>query len=103
MIDEATADVGGGGLVPPDPIPLASIGQLAWSAQGVTDAATGYRTAPSAGGTLPIEVDLMLHGVPDLEDGVYRYQPTEHALRLRLPGDRRRPGRRTDRGGPPGP
>ncbi len=73
----------------PDPVPLHSIGQLAWSAQGVTDVATGYRTAPSAGGTLPIEVDLLLHGVPGLEDGVYRYQPAEHALRRRLPGDLR--------------
>ncbi len=73
----------------PDPVPLQSIGQLAWSAQGVTDVATGYRTAPSAGGTLPIEVDLLLHEVPGLEDGVYRYHPGEHALRRRLAGDRR--------------
>lgn len=73
----------------PDPVSLADVGQLAWSAQGVTDEATGYRTAPSAGGTLPIEVDLLLHGVPTLEDGVYRYHPAVHALRLRLPGDRR--------------
>ena len=73
----------------PDPVSLQSIGQLAWSAQGVTDVATGYRTAPSAGGTLPVEVDLLLHGVPGLEDGVYRYLPTEHALRRRLLGDRR--------------
>jgi len=73
----------------PDPISLRDIGQLAWSAQGVTDDATGYRTAPSAGGTLPIEVDLLLHGVPELEDGVYRYDPIEHGLRHRLDGDRR--------------
>jgi SagB-type dehydrogenase family enzyme len=73
----------------PDPISLQDIGQLAWSAQGITDATTGYRTAPSAGGTLPIEVDLLLHGVPGLEDGVYRYHPAEHALRRRLAGDRR--------------
>ena len=73
----------------PDPISLQDIGQLAWSAQGITDATTGYRTAPSAGGTLPIEVDLLLHGVPGLEDGVYRYHPAEHALRLRLAGDLR--------------
>jgi SagB-type dehydrogenase family enzyme len=73
----------------PEPISLAEVGQLAWSAQGVTDRSTGYRTAPSAGGTLPIEVDLLLHGVPGLEDGVYRYQPAAHALRRRLVGDRR--------------
>ncbi len=72
-----------------DPISLQDIGQLAWSAQGVTDDATGYRTAPSAGGTLPVEVDLLLHGVPELVDGVYRYLPVEHALRHRLDGDRR--------------
>lgn len=73
----------------PDPLSLAHVGQLAWSAQGVTEAATGYRTAPSAGGTLPVEVDLVVHGVPGLEDGVYRYQPGAHALRRRLAGDRR--------------
>jgi SagB-type dehydrogenase family enzyme len=72
-----------------EPLSLSTVGQLAWSAQGVTDAATGYRTAPSAGGTLPIEVDLLIHGVPELEDGVYRYLPAEHALRRRLAGDRR--------------
>ena len=56
---------------------------------GVTDDAAGYRTAPSAGGTLPIDVDLLLHGAPGLEDAVYRYQPAEHALRLRRSGDLR--------------
>jgi SagB-type dehydrogenase family enzyme len=73
----------------PEPLSLRAIGQLAWSAQGVTEAATGYRTAPSAGGTLPIEVDLLIHGVPAWEDGVYRYLPDGHALRRRLAGDRR--------------
>ena len=73
----------------PDPMSLQSIAQLAWSAQGVTEASSGYRTAPSAGGTLPIEIDLLVHGVPELDDGVYRYDPAEHALRRRLAGDRR--------------
>lgn len=72
-----------------EPPSLAQVGQLAWSAQGVTEAATGYRTAPSAGGTFPVEVDLLVHGVPELPDGVYRYVPGEHALRRRLDGDRR--------------
>ena len=73
----------------PEALSLAHIGQLAWSAQGVTDVATGCRTVPSAGRTLPAEVDLLVHGVPDLEDGVYRYQPAEHALWRRVVGDRR--------------
>jgi nitroreductase len=72
-----------------DAISLADVGRLAWSAQGVTDPGTGYRTAPTAGGTLPIEVDLVLHGVTGLEDGVYRYVHAVHALRQRLVGDRR--------------
>ena len=74
----------------PQPVSLRQVAQLAWAAQGVTEPATGYRTAPSAGGTLPIEVDLVVHGVPDLAGGVYRYLPAEHALRRRLSGDRRR-------------
>ena len=73
----------------PDPISLDAVGQLAWSAQGVTDASTGYRTAPSAGGTLPIELDVVLHGVRGVGDGVYRYLPAEHALRRRREGDLR--------------
>ncbi len=73
----------------PGGLALATIGQLAWAAQGVTDTATGYRTAPTAGGTRPVEVDLVVHGTAALPDGVYRYVPGEHALRQRLPGDRR--------------
>lgn len=86
----------------PEPNSLEHVGQLAWSAQGVTDAATGYRTAPSAGGTLAVEVDLLLHGVPDLEDGVYRYHPVEHALRRRLAGGGVAGGTRAARAGPTG-
>ena len=70
-------------------LPLAVIGQLAWAAQGVTDSATGFRAAPSAGATFPLEIDLLIHGTPGLDDGVYRYIPRDHALRQRLTGDRR--------------
>lgn len=73
----------------PQPLSLRQIAQLAWAAQGVTEPATGYRTAPSAGGTLPLELDLLLHGVQGVEDGVYRFVPDGHALRRRLAGDRR--------------
>lgn len=73
----------------PDPLEVAQIAQLAWAAQGVSDARRGYRTAPSAGATFPLEVDLLIHGVDGIEDGVYRYLPGEHALRLRFGGDHR--------------
>ena len=67
---------------------LAQIGQLAWAAQGVSDPG-GYRTAPSAGATYPLEVDLLIQGIDGLDDGVYRYLPSEHALQLRFGGDHR--------------
>ena len=39
------------------PVSLEEIGQLAWAAQGITEEMSGYRTAPSAGATYPIELD----------------------------------------------
>ena len=73
----------------PEPLPLDVVAQLAWAAQGVTDSATGFRAAPSAGATFPLEIDLLIHGTPGLEDGVYRYLPSEHALQQRISGDQR--------------
>jgi len=69
---------------------LQEIAQLAWAAQGVTEPQDGLRTAPSAGATFPLEIDLLVAGSDDLEDGVYRYLPREHSLVQRLAGDRRR-------------
>ncbi|TVP78637.1 MAG: SagB/ThcOx family dehydrogenase [Thioalkalivibrio sp.] len=68
---------------------LEEIAQLAWAAQGVTEPQDELRTAPSAGGTFPLEIDLLVAGSDDLEDGVYRYQPREHSLVQRIAGDRR--------------
>jgi SagB-type dehydrogenase family enzyme len=69
---------------------LEEIAQLAWAAQGVTEPQDGLRTAPSAGATFPLEIDLLVAGSDDLEDGVYRYRPREHSLVQRIAGDRRR-------------
>ncbi len=73
----------------PEALTLATVAQLAWAAQGVTDPSRGFRTAPSAGATFPLEIDLLLQGVDGIEDGVYRYLPDEHALRRRIAGDLR--------------
>jgi SagB-type dehydrogenase family enzyme len=58
------------------------LSQLLWAGQGVTSP-SGYRTAPTAGGTLPLELHLLT------ADGVFRYVPREHALALLANEDRR--------------
>ncbi len=58
----------------PASLRLDEIGQLLWSAQGVTSA-DGRRAAPSAGASYPLEVYAAC------EQGLFRYLPGEHALR----------------------
>ncbi|UCC22940.1 MAG: SagB/ThcOx family dehydrogenase, partial [Planctomycetota bacterium] len=52
---------------------IEQIGQLAWAAQG-QDARRGYRTAPSAGATYPLELFVVTG------DGFFHYLPGEHSL-----------------------
>ena len=68
----------------PDPLGLAEISQLLWSAQGVT-AAEGQRAAPSAGARYPLETYLTC------AQGLFRYEPHEHALIKVQAADLRRP------------
>lgn len=56
------------------------IAQLCWSAQGITDQ-RGYRAAPSAGATFPLELYVAT------VDGVFRYVPERHALERHLDRD----------------
>jgi len=63
----------------PEPLTMAEVGQLLWAAQGITQPG-GYRTAPSAGATYPLEILLLAGSVRDLSPGLYRYRPPEHAL-----------------------
>jgi len=60
------------------------ISQLLWAGQGVTSP-NGYRTAPTAGGTLPLELSLIT------ASGVFRYDPRDHALEQVAGDDRRKP------------
>jgi SagB-type dehydrogenase family enzyme len=66
------------------PLSLEQLGQLCWSAQGITASGAGFRTAPSAGGLYPLTVFLVR------SRGVFEYLPREHALR-RVADDDRRP------------
>ncbi len=71
------------------PISLSDISQLLWAAQGITNE-RGFRTAPSAGALYPLEVYLVAGNVENLPEGVYKYQPREHALKKIAEGDRRK-------------
>lgn len=64
------------------PLSDAQIGQLLWSAQGITGS-RGRRAAPSAGATYPLEVYVAT------TDGVARYEVDDHALSDHLDVDRR--------------
>jgi SagB-type dehydrogenase family enzyme len=78
-------------------VDLATIGRLLWAAQGATQEGGAGRSAPSAGGTYPLEVyavlgDGLLHYVPrghraewidraDLRDVLYRAALEQTAVR----------------------
>jgi SagB-type dehydrogenase family enzyme len=69
------------------PLTFAQVSQLLWAAQGITDKATGFRAAPSAGALFPMEVYLVAGRVTGLEPGVYHYRPRGHALERLVKGD----------------
>lgn len=73
-----------------EPLQLAEVSQLLWAAQGVSDPATGARTAPSAGALYPLDVSIALARTEGVEPGMYRYRPSSHSLVETRPGDPRR-------------
>lgn len=73
-----------------EPLNLSQVSQLLWAAQGITQAGTGFRTAPSAGATYPLETYLVVGDVVGLSPGVYRYEPGNHTLARTVTGDIRR-------------
>lgn len=69
-----------------DSLSLKEISQLCWAAQGITDAITKFRAAPSAGALYPIEM-FVVSGNSDLEPGIYHYHPSPHKLERVKKGD----------------
>lgn len=63
-----------------EPVTLAELSQLLWSAQGITEPETGHRAAPSARGAYPFTVFVVVRNVNGLAPGLYEYLPNEHAL-----------------------
>lgn len=82
-----------------EPLTLFQLGQLLWSAQGITTAGK-LRAAPSAGATYPLEIFAFI-GRPgviaseakqpkeELQPGIYHYEVSSHSLVLHQPGDLR--------------
>lgn len=64
---------------------LDEISQLMWAAQGLTEEGGAGRTAPSAGGTYPLEV---FAATPE---GLYHYVPDGHLLEVLRDADLRAP------------
>lgn len=62
-----------------EPVSLQEVSQLLWSAQGITNE-RGFRTAPSAGATFPLELYLMANNVEGLKKGIYHYHPLENGM-----------------------
>jgi SagB-type dehydrogenase family enzyme len=64
---------------------LEELSFLLWSVQGVREVypgASALRTVPSAGARHSFETYLFIFNVADVEPGLYRYLPMEHALVL---------------------
>jgi len=66
-----------------DPLTWEHIGQLMWSAQGITNS-EGLRTTPSAGALYPLELYVAIG------DGVFHYRPKTHDLVRTLASDVRK-------------
>ncbi|HEC78083.1 MAG TPA: SagB/ThcOx family dehydrogenase [candidate division WOR-3 bacterium] len=65
-------------------IPLAVISNILWAAQGITDEENGFRAAPSAGATYPLEIFYAT------KDGFFRYIPESHGVTKEQDGDLRK-------------
>ncbi|PIQ88454.1 MAG: nitroreductase [Candidatus Omnitrophica bacterium CG11_big_fil_rev_8_21_14_0_20_42_13] len=72
-----------------EPITLAELSQLLFSASGITGRflELELRAAPSAGALYPIELYLVVGNVAQLEPGIYHYSPKYHNLSLIKRGD----------------
>jgi len=82
-----------------EPLNLLQLSQILWSAQGITGT-RGFRAAPSAGATYPLEIFVVVgkQGViaseakrapEELQAGIYHYEAAPHSLSLHKPADLR--------------
>ncbi|MBP7886527.1 MAG: SagB/ThcOx family dehydrogenase, partial [Candidatus Marinimicrobia bacterium] len=67
----------------PKPLSLQTLSNLLWAADGINRPESGKRTAPSAMNQQEIDIYVVM------KEGIYRYDPKEHALHLIAKGDLR--------------
>jgi SagB-type dehydrogenase family enzyme len=65
----------------PEALSVQELSQLLWSAQGITNE-RGFRTAPSAGATFPLEMFVVVNNVNRLKRGIYHYNPHDNTLEV---------------------
>jgi SagB-type dehydrogenase family enzyme len=66
---------------------LAELAHLLHYSGGITDKRHGFRAAPSAGATYPIEVYAIANNIEGLVKGIYHYLISSHELELVREGD----------------
>ena len=73
----------------PESISQSQLSQILWSAQGISNTSSGYRTVPSAGATYPLEIFVVCgtNCVEKIGDGIYHYNIDSHSLTLHYRGD----------------
>jgi len=65
----------------------AQLAHILYYTCGITDRRDGFRAAPSAGATFPIEVYPVLNNVEGLTTGIYHYLIPDHQLESVREGD----------------
>ncbi len=60
---------------------ISQISQLLWSAYGISEKDSGFKTAPSAGALYPLEIYIVVNKEnEDLDKGIYKYDNKNHKL-----------------------
>lgn len=63
------------------------LGQMLWAAQGITDATSGGRTAPSGHSLYPFNLYVVVRNVTGVTPGLYHYLPESHSIRQLIASD----------------
>jgi len=82
-----------------EPLELSQLSQILWAAQGITGTG-GFRAAPSAGASYPLEIFMFVgtqcviasevkQAPEELPAGIYHYEADSHSLSLHKPADLR--------------